>query len=103
MTVIGLNFVDSVAYLEALKPTIQPSAKALPPPVSAPGRSRTAVKSNVPVAIGDIFRALAKPGPTASSQLGENEIQTIVGLQKRISDLETHVKSLSEKLALINS
>jgi hypothetical protein len=100
MTVMGLNFIDSVAYLEPLKPTAQPSVKTLPPPVSAPGCSKTAVKSNVPVAIGDIFRALAKSGPT-SSQLRENEIQTIVGLQKRIADLEAHVKSLSEKLALI--
>jgi len=101
MTVMGLSFIDSVAYLETLQTPAQTSAQTATPPLPASRRSRTAVKSNEPVAIGDIFRSLATPGPAAPTPLGKKENRTIMDLQNRISALEKHVKSLTEKMALI--
>lgn len=99
MIVMGLSFTDSVAYLETLKTTFQPSMRDIKSPVPAQDSSRTAVKSTKLVAIGDIFRSLVTTGPTTPEQ--KEEHHTIVDLQRRISDLEGHVKSLIEKIALI--
>lgn len=101
MTVKELSFIDSVAYLEALKTTILvPSREAhFPPPT--PNRSRDTVKQNKPVALGDIFKSLATPAPIKTPQLQNNELQIIENLHERVSVLEDRIKSLTEKIALI--
>ena len=97
MTVKGLSFIDSVAYLETLTTafpfSIQPSlSSALPS-----NHSRDANKANTPVPIGDILKSMAIPAPPASPPPTQNGPQTIETLQRRISALESLVKSLTEK------
>jgi DNA primase len=101
MTVKGLSFIDSVAYLEKIKTTILFPAKKAHDPAPTPSRSRDTVKSSKPVALGDIFKSLATSTPNTSPQLQDNERKTIEDLQKRVSVLENHVKFLTEKIELI--
>lgn len=101
ITVKALSFIDSVAYLETLKATVLFPAKKAVPPAPIPSHSRGPVKSSKPVALGDIFRSLATPAPITSSQPQNNELQTVENLLRRVSVLEDHVKSLTEKIALI--
>ena len=101
MAVKALRFIDSVAYLETLKTTVLSPARKAHSPMPISGHSRDTVKPSKPVALGDIFRALATPAPITSPQLQNNERQTVENLQKRVSVLEDHVKSLTEKIALI--
>ena len=100
MTVKELSFIDSVAYLETLT-AFQFSTKPPQPSVSASNHSRDAHQENMPVPIGDILKSMAIPGPPASSLPTQDEPQTIATLQKRLSALERLVKSLTEKIALI--
>jgi len=101
MTVKELSFIDSVAYLEALKTTILVPSKEAHSPPPTPNRSRDTVKQSKPVAIGDIFKSLATPAPITSPQLQNNELQTIENLHERVSVLEDCIKSLTVKIALI--
>ena len=89
MATKGCGFIDSVTYLETLKSDIpfQETKSAYPTKI---------VRQNKMVPICDIFKSLAPP---ESSLKREN--QTIVELQKRITDLERFVKTLCEKIALI--
>ena len=63
--------------------------------------SRDTHKENTLVPIGDILKSLAIPTPLASPLPTHNEPQTVETLQKRISALESLVKSSTEKIALI--
>ncbi len=101
MTVKGLSFIDSVAYLETLTTTFQSSIQPSPSTASVSNHSRDLHKTNMPVPIGDILKSLAIPTQQTSSLPTHNEPQTIATLQKRISALEKLVKSLTEKIALI--
>ena len=101
MTVKGLSFIDSVAYLETLTTAFQSSRQPSLCSASASNHSRDTHKENTLVPIGDILKSLAIPTPQASSLPTHNEPQTIATLQKRISALERLVKSLTEKIALI--
>jgi DNA primase len=100
MTVKELSFIDSVAYLETLT-AFQSATKPPQVYVSASNHSKDAHKQNTPVPIGDILKTLAIPGPIPSPLPTQNDPQTITTLQKRISDLESLVQSLIEKIALI--
>lgn len=102
MTVKGLSFIDSVAYLEKILTTafqfsVQPSLSS----ASVSNHSRDSHKTNMPVPIGDILKSLAIPTPQQSPLPTHNEPQTIETLQKRITVLERLVKLLTEKIALI--
>ena len=101
MNVKGVSFVDSVAYLETLTTTFQSSIQPSPSTASVSNHSRDPHKTNMPVPIGDILKSLAIPTQQTSSLPTQNEPQNIATLQKRISALEKLVKSLTEKIALI--
>jgi DNA primase len=100
MTVKELSFIDSVAYLETLT-AFQSSTKSSQSSVSASNHSRDAHQRNMPVPIGDILKTLAIPGPLPSPLPKQKEPQTITTLEKRVSALEGLVKSLTEKIALM--
>lgn len=101
MTVKALSFIDSVAYLETLKATTLFPIRNTHSPAPVSRCSRDAIKQNMPIALSDIFKSLATADPTPSSHHQNNEHQTIETLHKRISILEDDVKSLTEKIALI--
>lgn len=101
MVVKSLNFIDSVAYLEELPTAISVFTKSSPPTGSASNSSKDVLKPNRPVAIGDIFKSLATPGPVTPSRSQQDDTQTVVELQQRVTALEDLVKSLTEKIALI--
>ncbi len=101
MIVKELSFVDSVAYLETLSAS-QFSTKPSQFSVLASNHSRDAHTPNTLVPIGDILKNLVIPGPLPSSPLPKQiEPQTITTLEKRVSALEGLVKSLTEKIALM--
>ncbi len=100
MTVKGVSFIESVAYLETLT-AVQFSTKPLQPSASASNHSGDVHKADTPLPIGDILKSMAIPGPPASSLPAQEEPQTIGTLQERLSTLERLVKSLTEKIALI--
>lgn len=100
MTVKKLSFLDSVAYLETLT-SFQSATKPSQALVSASNHSKDAHKQNTLVPIGDILKSMAIPDPPSSSLPTQEEPQTIATLQKRLSELERLVQSLTEKIALI--
>jgi hypothetical protein len=100
MTVKGSSFIDSVAYLETLT-VLQFSTKPHQSSALASNHSRDAHQQNMPVPIGDILKSMAIPGPPASPLPTQDEPQTIATLQERLSALERLVKSLTEKITLI--
>lgn len=100
MTVKKLSFLDSVAYLETLT-AFQSATKPSQALVSASNHSKDAHKQNTLVPIGDILKSMAIPDPPSSSLPTQEESQTIATLQKRLSELERLVQSLTEKIALI--
>ena len=101
MTVKGLSFIDSVAYLETLTTAFQFSIHPSQSSASASNHSRDVHKADTPLPIGVILKSMKIPGPPASSLPTQDEPQTIATLQKRLSALERLVKSLAEKIALI--
>jgi DNA primase len=101
MTVKGASFIDSVAYLETLTTAFQFSIQLSQSSASAPNHSRDVHKANTPLPVGDILKSMAIPVPLESSLPTKDEPQTIATLQKRLSALERLVKSLTEKIALI--
>ena len=101
MTVKGASFIDSVAYLETLTTIYQFSIQPSQPSISASNHPGDVQKADIPLPIGDILKSMAIPGPPASSMPVQEEPQTIATLQKRLSALERLVKSLTEKIALI--
>jgi DNA primase len=100
MTVKELSFIDSVAYLETLT-AFQSATKPPQASASASNHSRDAHQQNTLVPIGDILKSMAISGPPAAPLPTQDEPQTIATLQKRLSALERLVKSLTEKIALI--
>ncbi|MBT3681076.1 MAG: DNA primase [Desulfobacula sp.] len=94
MTIKRCGFIDSVTYLETLKTDIEF-------PVIKPACSTEDVRQNKMVPISDIFKSLASPGNSSFAPSQKRKDQTIIELQKRVSDLEHHVKALTEKIALI--
>ena len=101
MTVKGVSFIESVAYLETLTTACQFSIQPSQLSACALNHSGDAQKADMPLSIGDILKSMAIPTPPASSLPGQEEPQTIATLQKRLSALEKLVKSLTEKIALI--
>jgi hypothetical protein len=101
MTVKGVSFIESVAYLETLTTACQFSIQPSQLSACALNHSGDAQKADMPLSIGDILKSMAIPTPPASSLPGQEEPQTIATLQKRLSALEKLVKSLTKKIALI--
>lgn len=94
MTIKGWGFIDSVTYLETLKNDIQL-------PETKPSCSTEIVKQNKMIPISDIFKSLASPGNSPYEPSPKREDQAIMQLEQKITDLERIVKTLSEKIALI--
>jgi DNA primase len=95
MTIKRCGFIDSVAYLETLQTDIQC-------PGTKPYSSTNIVRQNKMLPIRDIFKSLASPGASPFTPSQKRENQTIIELEKRIYDLEHHVKALTKKIALID-
>jgi DNA primase len=94
--VMGVSFIESAGYLEKLK-TNMPTA------ISRTERSKKVTSQNELIHIGDIFKSLIPPSSdkASSDQFQKHENQAISDLQKRVCDLERCIKSLTEKIKLI--
>ena len=97
-----ISFIDSVAYLKTLTNDTPCPEKAVCPDVPESDRPAKTTCLKKPVAIGDVFKSLATPSShITSGQLQKENPQTNITMEERIAALESCVKTLAEKIALI--
>ena len=94
--IMGLRFLESVAYLEKIKEQMSAETHQKYPPEKM-------TRQKDMVHIGDVFKSLVSPSPekAPSTRALRQESQAISDLRKRVCALEICIKSLSEKIAFI--
>jgi DNA primase len=103
MQVKSGGFIESAAYLEKIQANMPTEINRTERPIRRSGRSEKAVNPNELIHISDIFKSLIPHSPDKASlaQFQKNKNQAISDLQRRVSELERSVKSLIEKITLI--
>ena len=105
MKVMGVGFLQSVAYLEKLQAdTPAPPAAVPQPPPPPTTHPRNIIRRKEMVHISEVFKSLThskKPDNAILNHSSGDKNQAVTNLEKRVSVLEHQIVQLTKKIKLL--